>query len=121
MNALVSYLLGAAAIVAVAGGIYQAGRSSAQKECNAAALAAELKTVRADLDAERVARADAVLRGTSLEAENAKSAERLRKIEDEDRTRTPPASSGSPSCGGGWTDDDARRVRGGSARPAGSR
>lgn len=116
MNALASYLLGAVAIVAIAGGIYQAGKASARRECDAAAVRAELATVRADLDAARAANADAAIRGATIEAEAASAARRVKELEDAE------ASHPTKDACGVWTGDDARRLRGGSAsRPGASR
>ncbi|MFO1151021.1 MAG: hypothetical protein U1E62_21815 [Alsobacter sp.] len=107
-----SILTGALALVLLLGtiaGIYEAGKSAARRECQAASIQAKLDEAKRDLKAERSARLMAEAQGTDLENQANGSAARIKALEDE------LSKAGTPR-GCAWTPDDARReLRGGPA------
>lgn len=92
----------AAAVVLIAFGIYLKGRADVRAECNAAALRAEIATLKHDLAAIRKAEADEKARAEGLDALAARQAQKLKEYEDELAKRPDRCV---------LTPDDSRRLR----------
>jgi hypothetical protein len=102
-----AYFYGAVALIFVAllGGAYQSGRNSATRECDRAALAAQVETLKVDLAAAKKASEDATRRAAEITAEADANEEKVRELESEIAKR--PASD---RCALGA--DDLKRLRG---------